>query len=144
MGVHEPNLDATVRRVISVSLETKQGAKVYHATNTEADNHTTASTLRLHHGYDKFSTGLLKVAVPSDRVNLVRDIVMFEKPGQDAAGAEGVRFEGNEDENGRGERMSRRLEVSVEFRDQRALQIHVDEYLHAWQKALYVEGMEGR
>ena len=52
------------------------------------------------------------------------DIVMFEEPGKDAARAESIRFERDENEDGRREWMAGALEVDVEFRYQRSREIH--------------------
>lgn len=46
-------------------------------------------------------------------MDLVGDIVVLQQAGQDSTCAEGVGFEGDEDENGRGQRVSRVLEVGV-------------------------------
>ena len=52
------------------------------------------------------------------------DIVAFEQSGEDTAGAEGVRLEGDEDEDWRGERVVVDGEVFVEFGDQAAGEVH--------------------
>lgn len=57
-------------------------------------------------------------------MDLVRDVVMLEQPGQYPARAEGIGLEGNEDEDGRRERVSRLLEVYVELGDQGSRKIH--------------------
>ena len=40
---------------------------------------------------------------------------MFEESSEDSAGAESIRFERDENEDRRGERMARVLEVDIEF-----------------------------
>lgn len=57
-------------------------------------------------------------------MDLVRDVVMLEQPGQYPARTEGIGLERNEDEDGRRERVSRLLEVYVELGDQGSRKIH--------------------
>ena len=49
---------------------------------------------------------------------------MLEETGQDAAGAERVGLEGDEDQDGRGERVPRVEEVEVGLGDERAWEVH--------------------
>jgi hypothetical protein len=98
--VHNPNFNATVWGILTVSLQTKQRTEINHATNTKADDNATTAALRLHHRRYQVLASLLKVGIPRNGVNLVRDVVMFKKPGEDAAGAECIGFESNKDEDG--------------------------------------------
>ncbi len=52
------------------------------------------------------------------------DIVAFEEGGENAAGAEGVGLEGNEDEDGGREGVVIDSEVFVEFGNQAAWEVH--------------------
>lgn len=54
----------------------------------------------------------------------MRDVVAFQQGGQDAAGAEGVGFERDEDQDGRGEGVVRSEELEVEVRDEVTREIH--------------------
>ena len=49
---------------------------------------------------------------------------MLEEAREDSAGAEGVGFEGDQDEDGRRERVAGSLEVGIELGDERAREIH--------------------
>jgi hypothetical protein len=56
----------------------------------------------LRHGRDQVAADALEVGVAGDGLDLVGDVVVLEEARQDAAGAERVRLEGDEDEHGRG------------------------------------------
>jgi len=116
MGVDNPDLDAAVSIFLAIGFQLQQGAEVNHASHTKAHDNTTAAALALHHGDNKLRAGLFEVAVAGDGLDLVRDVVMLEETGQNAAGAERIGLECHEDQDRRRERMSRVLEMGVEFR----------------------------
>jgi hypothetical protein len=124
--VNDPDLDSAERCFIAFAFETQQQTEVDHATHAQAYNDATAATLRFHHWHDELFSSLFQVGIARHGLDLVRDIVMLEEASQDATGAEGVGFEGDEDEDGWRQGMAGLLEVGVEFRDEGAREIHVE------------------
>jgi len=76
------------------------------------------------HGLDQLLARAREVAISRDGLDLVRDVVAFQEGGQDATGAEGVRFERDEDQHGRGEGGVGSEELKVEVRDEVTREIH--------------------
>ncbi|PON21319.1 hypothetical protein TGAM01_v209770 [Trichoderma gamsii] len=124
MRIENPNFNAAVGRFLALGLQTQQRSKVDHASNAEANNDAATATLRLHHRDDKLPASLLQVIVSRDGLDLVGNIVMFEKASEDSACAESVRLEGHEDQYRRRERMASVLQMRVELRYQGTRQIH--------------------
>ena len=56
----------------------------------------------------------------------MRNVIAFEERGEDAAGAEGVGVEGDEEQDRWGERVVCAEEVRVEVRDEVAREVHFD------------------
>lgn len=65
-----------------------------------------------------FPANAFQVSIAGDRLDLVRDVVVLQESCKDSAAAEGVGLEGDEDENGRRERVACALQVQVQLRDE--------------------------
>jgi hypothetical protein len=97
MRIHDPDLNARERRPVAFWLKTKHGAEINHASHTQADDDTAIASIGLHHGRDEVLASAFEVGIAGDGLDFVRDVVMFEKPGEDPARAEGIGLEGHED-----------------------------------------------
>ena len=87
MGVDHPYLYSSKCIFFALGLESQNCAEVNHATHSQTYNDSSSTTAGLHHGTDELGTGTFEVGIASDRLDLVRYIVMFEKLGKDSAGA---------------------------------------------------------
>lgn len=64
-----------------------------------------------------FPANTLQVPISGDGLDLVWDVVVLQESREDPAAAEGVGLEGDEDEDGRRERVACALQVQVQLRD---------------------------
>ena len=101
MSIQYPYFHATIRCIRSFWFQAQQRAQIYHASNTQTNDDTSASAICLHHRCHQITPRLLQVGVTSDRLDLEGDIVMFQQPGEDAAGAERIGLEGDENKDWR-------------------------------------------
>lgn len=65
-----------------------------------------------------FPPNALQVSIAGDRLDLVWDVVVLQESREDPAAAEGIGLEGDEDEDGRRERVACALQVQVQLRDE--------------------------
>ncbi|CCF42125.1 hypothetical protein CH063_12205 [Colletotrichum higginsianum] len=78
MRVHDPNFNTTKCQLFPLWFQSQQTSQVDHATDTKANNHSSAASLGLHHGLNQVPAGAIEVGISGDRLDLMGNIVVLQ------------------------------------------------------------------